>query len=52
MILRVYINLLGWPLKASQEEIKFPSLRVMREILVTLVIFFSVFSIKFLSSSM
>jgi len=45
MVLIVYINPLGWPLKTSQEEIYFLLLRIVRErILVTLIIFFSAFN--------
>ena len=48
MVLGVYKNSLEWLLKASKKKVKnkssFPSLRVVREILITLIIFFSVFN--------
>jgi len=45
MIVGVYINPVGWPLRASQKQLKVSTIEsYVREILLTLVIFFSVFT--------
>ena len=51
MIIGVYINSLGWPLKISQVQVKFKRVSIIescvRESIITLVIFFSVFNKNF-----